>query len=52
MGAFKKWARRLKNIFNSFNYTLTEMDTIIPTSTTNDKIANCLNLGFILETGL
>jgi hypothetical protein len=51
MGGLKKWARRLKNIFTS-DYALTEIDTIMPTSTTNDKMANCLNLGFILETGL
>jgi hypothetical protein len=51
MGALKKWARRLKNIIFS-DYALTNIDTIIPTSTTADKIANCLNRGFIFETGL
>ncbi len=53
MGAFKKWARRLKNIISSgCYYALTDIDTIIPMSTTSDKIANCLNRGFIFETGL
>ena len=51
MGALKKWARRLKNIIVS-DYALTDIDTIIPASTTNDRIASCLNLAFILETGL
>jgi hypothetical protein len=52
MGAFKKIGlRRLKNIIAS-DYALTVIDTIIPASVTSDRIASCLNLAFILDTGL
>jgi len=50
-GAFKKWAKAIKKYCFPF-YALTDMDTIIPMSTTNDKMANCLNRGFIFEAGL
>jgi hypothetical protein len=52
MGGLKKWVRRLKNILLLLDYALTKIETIIPTNTTRDKIASCLNLGFIFEPGL
>ena len=51
MGAFKKWAEAIKKYYFP-DYALTDIETIMPRSTTADKIANCLNRGFILETGL
>ena len=50
-GPLKNGLRRLKNIYFPV-YALTDIETIMPRSTTADKIANCLNRGFILETGL